>query len=76
MRIICSISIDPPQFKAISIMKEKPCKETLEKWHKDQIIGNLASFTITKKTNAYYLQRIAWAGWTVNFANTISVAVL
>jgi hypothetical protein len=39
----------PPQFKAISIMKEKPCKETLEKWHKDPNNWKLGIFYYNKE---------------------------
>jgi hypothetical protein len=32
----------------------------------------LGPFIITKKTNEYSLQKMAWAGWTVNFKSYFS----
>jgi uncharacterized membrane protein len=56
--------------------KEKPSKETLEKWHKDPRNWKLGLFYCNKEDKRILPpKRIAWSGWTVNFANTISVAV-
>jgi uncharacterized membrane protein len=56
--------------------KEKPSKETLDKWHKDPNNWTLGLFYYNKEDKRIFPQRMAWAGWTVNFANPISVAVL
>jgi uncharacterized membrane protein len=57
--------------------KEKPSKETLDKWHKDPNNWKLGLFYYNKEDKRIFPQkRMAWAGWTVNFANPISVAVL
>jgi uncharacterized membrane protein len=56
--------------------KEIPSKETLEKWHKDPRNWKLGLFYYNKEDKRILPpKRIAWAGWTVNFANTISVVV-
>ncbi|MFT5963688.1 MAG: putative membrane protein [Flavobacterium sp.] len=56
--------------------KEKPSKESLEKWHKDPNNWKLGVFYYCKEDKRILPpKRMAWAGWTVNFANTISVAV-
>jgi uncharacterized membrane protein len=55
---------------------EKPSKETLEKWHKDPNNWKLGLFYYNKEDKRLLPpKRMAWAGWTVNFANTISVAL-
>ena len=57
--------------------KEKPSKETLDKWHKDPDNWKLSLFYYNKEDKRIFPpKRMAWAGWTVNFANPISVAVL
>jgi uncharacterized membrane protein len=57
--------------------KEKPSKETLDKWHKDPNNWTLGLFYYNKEYKRIFPpKRMAWAGWTVNFANPISVAVL
>jgi uncharacterized membrane protein len=56
--------------------KEKPSKETLEKWHKDPNNWKFGFFYYNKDDKRIFPpKRIEWMGWTVNFANTISVAV-
>jgi len=56
--------------------KEKPSKETLEKWHKDPNNWICGIFYFNKQDKRILPpKRIAWMGWTVNFANTISVAI-
>jgi uncharacterized membrane protein len=56
--------------------KEKPSKETLEKWHKDPNNWIFGIFYYNKEDKRILPpKRIAWMGWTVNFANTISVVI-
>jgi hypothetical protein len=47
-------------------MKEKPSKETLEKWHRSNN-WKLGIFYYNKEDKLLPPKRIAWAGWTVNF---------
>ena len=55
---------------------EKPSKETLEKWHKDPNNWKWGSFYYNKEDQRLLPpKRIAWMGWTVNFANPKSVAL-
>jgi uncharacterized membrane protein len=57
------------------IQKEKPSKDTLEKWHKDPDNWKLGIFYYNKEDKRIFPpKRLAWTGWTVNFANSISVA--
>lgn len=47
-----------------------PSKETLEKWHKDPNNWKWGSFYYNKEDNRLFPpKRIAWMGWTINFAN-------
>tara|TARA_R110000868_G_scaffold14457_2_gene67338 strand:+ start:5821 stop:6051 length:231 start_codon:yes stop_codon:yes gene_type:complete len=56
--------------------EEKPTKETLNKWHKDPNNWKLGVFYYNKEDKRILPpKRMAWAGWTVNFANTVSVAI-
>ena len=56
--------------------KEKPSKETLEKWHKDPNNWKFGIFYFNKEDKRLLPpKRQEWMGWTVNFANSISVAV-
>lgn len=53
-----------------------PDKETAEKWHKDPNNWKLGIFYYNKEDKRILPpKRMAWAGWTVNFANSLSVAV-
>ena len=55
---------------------EKPSKETLEKWHQDPNNRKWGSFYYNKEDHRLLPpKRIAWMGWTVNFANPKSVAL-
>ena len=52
----------------------KPSKETLEKWHKDPANWKWGSFYYNKEDNRLFPpKRIAWMGWTINFANWKSI---
>jgi uncharacterized membrane protein len=54
--------------------KEKPSKETLEKWHKDPNNWKWGMFYFNKEDHRILPpKRIEWMGWTVNFANPRSV---
>jgi hypothetical protein len=55
---------------------KRKAKQTLDKWHKDPNNWTLGLFYYNKEDKRIFPQRMAWAGWTVNFANPISVAVL
>jgi uncharacterized membrane protein len=56
--------------------KEKPSKETLEKWHKDPNNWKWGMFYFNKEDHRILPpKRIEWMGWTVNFANPASVAI-
>ena len=53
---------------------EQPDKETLEKWHKDPNNWKWGCIYFKKEDQRLLLpKRIAWMGWTVNFANLKSV---
>lgn len=54
--------------------EEKPNKETLEEWHKNPDNWILGIFYFNKKDKRIFPpKRLAQFGWTVNFANPISV---
>jgi uncharacterized membrane protein len=53
---------------------KNPSKEQLEKWHKDPNNWKFGSFYFNKEDERLLPpKRIAWMGWTVNFANPKSV---
>ena len=55
-------------------MESKPSKETLEKWSKDPNNWVLGMFYYNKEDQRLMPpKRIAWMGWTINFANYKSV---
>ncbi|MEZ7497247.1 DUF5808 domain-containing protein [Flavobacterium sp. Arc3] len=55
---------------------EKPSKETLEKWHQDPNNWVLGIFYFNREDPRIFPpKRIAWTGWTVNFANPYSVSI-
>lgn len=55
-------------------MESKPSKETLEKWSKDPNNWVLGMFYYNKEDPRLMPpKRIAWMGWTINFANYKSV---
>ncbi|MEZ7514275.1 DUF5808 domain-containing protein [Flavobacterium frigidarium] len=57
--------------------QEKPSKETLEKWHKDPNNWVMGIFYFNREDPRIFPpKRIAMLGWTVNFANPYSVAIL
>jgi uncharacterized membrane protein len=52
----------------------KPSQETLEKWHKDPANWKWGGFYYNKEDNRLFPpKRIAWMGWTINFANWKSI---
>lgn len=56
---------------------ERPSKETLEKWHKDPNNWKLGFLYYNKEDQRLLPpKRIEWTGWTVNFANPKSIALL
>ena len=57
--------------------KQKPSEETKREWHQDPHNWIWGIFYYNKKDNRIFPpKRIAWMGWTVNFANPMSVSVL
>lgn len=55
----------------------KPSKETLEEWSQDPDNWKLGIFYYNKKDKRILPpKRIAQLGWTVNFANPMSVLVI
>jgi uncharacterized membrane protein len=56
---------------------EKPTKETLENWHKDQNNWKWGIFYFNKDDKRIFPpKRNKYLGWTVNFANPISIISL
>jgi uncharacterized membrane protein len=54
----------------------KPSKETLENWRKDDKYWKLGCFYYNPEDQRILPpKRIAWMGWTVNFANKKSLIV-
>ena len=55
----------------------KPSKETLDKWHKDPDNWKLGIFYFNKEDKRIFPpKRKAQFGWTVNFANPLSVLAI
>ena len=55
-------------------MESKPSRETLEKWSKDPNNWVWGIFYYNKEDQRLMPpKRIAWMGWTINFANYKSV---
>ena len=55
-------------------MENKPSRETLEKWSKDPNNWVWGMFYYNKEDQRLMPpKRIAWMGWTINFANYKSV---
>lgn len=55
----------------------KPSPETLEQWHKDPDNWKLGMFYFNPKDKRIFPpKRIAQFGWTVNFANPISILAI
>jgi uncharacterized membrane protein len=55
---------------------KNPSKEQLEIWHKDPNNWKYGSFYYNKDDERLLPpKRIAWMGWTVNFANPKSILV-
>ena len=53
---------------------ESPSKETLEKWHKDPNNWKFGGIYYNKEDKRIFPpKRIAWMGWTINFANRNSI---
>ena len=56
---------------------QKPSKETLEKWHKDPNNWKLGIFYFNKRDKRIFPpKKLAQFGWTVNFANPISILAI
>ncbi len=56
--------------------ENKPSQETLNQWHKDPNNWKWGMFYFNKKDKRVFPpKRISRTGWTVNFANPISVMV-
>ena len=60
-------------------MKEenKPSKETLEKWHQDSNNWKFGVFYFNKDDKRIFPpKRLTQFGWTINFANPLSILVI
>ena len=56
---------------------KKPSKETLEQWHKDPNNWKCGMFYYNPEDERLLPpKRAAWMGWTTNFANSKSVALM
>ena len=56
---------------------QEPSEETKRQWHQDSNNWILGIFYFNREDNRIFPpKRIAWMGWTVNFANPMSVIVL
>ena len=56
--------------------EQKPSEETKRQWHQDPNNWIWGIFYYNKEDNRIFPpKRIAWMGWTVNFANPISVSI-
>ena len=56
---------------------EKPTKEEMEKWHSDPANWVWGIFYYNKKDKRIFPpKRLAFLGWTVNFANPLSFLTL
>lgn len=56
---------------------QEPSEETKRQWHQDSNNWILGIFYYNREDNRIFPpKRIAWMGWTVNFANPMSVSVL
>ena len=56
--------------------KQKPSEETKRQWHQDPNNWIWGIFYYNKEDNRILPpKRIAWMGWTVNFANPVSVSI-
>jgi uncharacterized membrane protein len=57
--------------------QEKPSEETIENWRKDPANWILGIFYFNKKDKRIFpSKRLSFLGWTVNFANPLSVLTL
>jgi uncharacterized membrane protein len=57
--------------------EKKPSKETLEKWHQDPENWKFGVFYFNKEDKRIFPpKRKAQFGWTVNFANPISILAI
>ncbi len=55
-------------------IENKPDKETLEQWHADPANWKLGVFYYNKKDKRIFPpKRIGYLGWTINFANPLSI---
>jgi uncharacterized membrane protein len=55
---------------------EKPNKETLNEWHNDPSNWKFGVFYFNKKDNRIFPPKRTRLGWTINFANPISIFVI
>ena len=59
------------------INENEPSEETKRQWHQDPNNWIWGIFYYNKEDKRIFPpKRIAWAGWTVNFANPMSVSIL
>lgn len=59
------------------MMKDKPSEETLRQWHADPNNWKFGIFYFNRADKRVFPpKKIAWMGWTVNFANPLSVLAI
>jgi uncharacterized membrane protein len=59
------------------VMKQQTDKETLEKWHKDPKNWKLGVFYFNREDKRIFPpKRLSFLGWTINFANPLSVLIV
>ena len=59
------------------MMKDKPSEETLRQWHAAPNNWKFGIFYFNRADKRIFPpKKIAWMGWTVNFANPLSVLAI
>ncbi len=58
-------------------LQERPSRQTLDEWHDDPTNWKLGVFYFNKKDKRLFPpKRLKWTGWTVNFANPVSIVAM
>ena len=56
---------------------DKPSRQTIDEWHDDPTNWKLGVFYFNKKDKRLFPpKRLKWTGWTVNFANPVSIVAM
>ena len=57
--------------------QEKPSQQQLDDWHNDPSNWKMGMFYYNKEDKRLFPpKRVKWTGWTVNFANPLSIMAL